>query len=94
MVFYSCYPGSFFENVAKGVSLILKQRPLNGVIPVWSAGIRLTWMFPEGSLRAWMPAIHAGTTESAFSFSMGERKVMNHFVVRSNCLFEIAVAHG
>jgi len=69
-----------FENVAKGVSLILKQGPLNCVIPAWSVGIQLTWMFPEASLRAWMPVIHAGMTESAFSFSMGERKLMNDFV--------------
>ena len=29
-----------------------------------------------------MPAIHAGMTVIAFSFSVGERKIMNHFVVR------------
>ena len=34
------------------------------------------------SLQAWMPAIRAGMTESAFSFSVGERALMNHFVVR------------
>src|SRR5713226_1343564 len=39
-------------------------------------------MFPEASLRTWMPAIHAGMTNSAFSFSVGERKLMNHFVVK------------
>src|SRR5215831_10796539 len=27
---------------------------------------RLTWMSPEASLRAWMPAIHAGMTASDF----------------------------
>src|SRR5262245_42975720 len=41
---------------------------------------RLTWMSPEASLRAWMPAIHAGMTASDFSLSMGECKLMNHFV--------------
>jgi len=42
----------------------------------------LTRMFPEASLRTWMSAIHAGITESAFSCSAGERKLMEHFVVR------------
>jgi hypothetical protein len=37
-------------------------------------------MFPEASLRTWMPAIHAGKT-NAFLCSVGERKLMNHFVV-------------
>jgi hypothetical protein len=32
------------------------------------------------TLRAWMPAIHAGMTASDFSLSVGERKLMNHFV--------------
>ena len=32
-------------------------------------------------LRTWMPAIHAGMTRSTFSFAVGERKLMNHFVV-------------
>src|ERR1700740_320667 len=44
---------------------------------------RLTWMFPEASLRTWMPAIHAGMTKFVFSFSVDERKVMNHFVGES-----------
>ena len=46
-------------------------------------------------LRAWMPAIHAGMTETAdgrrrssdvppFSSSVGERKLMNHFVIAAN----------
>ena len=43
---------------------------------------RLTWMFPEASLRTWMPAIHAGMTKFAFSFCVGKRKIMNHFVVQ------------
>jgi hypothetical protein len=34
------------------------------------------------SCETWMPAIHAGMTKlSTFSFSVGERKIMNHFVV-------------
>ena len=30
----------------------------------------------------WMPAIHAGMTELTLSFSVGERKIMNPFVVK------------
>ena len=42
---------------------------------------RLTWMFPEASLRTWMPTIHTGMTHSVLSLlSMGERKIMEHFV--------------
>jgi hypothetical protein len=48
--------------------------------------------YENASLRGWMPAIHAGMTESAFSFSTGERTLMKHFVLRSNCFFKIAVA--
>jgi len=40
---------------------------------------RFTRMFPETSLRTWMPAIHAGMTKSHFLFSAGERKLMEHF---------------
>jgi len=32
-------------------------------------------------LRTWMPAIHAGMTTFAFLFSVGERKIMEGFVV-------------
>jgi hypothetical protein len=39
-------------------------------------------MFPEASLRTWMPAIHAGMTMICiFMFCRRERKIMNHFVV-------------
>ena len=31
-----------------------------------------------------MPAIHAGMTNSLFSCFVGERKIMNHFVVNKN----------
>src|SRR5436309_6405889 len=33
-----------------------------------------------------MPAIHAGMTRSAFSFSAGERKLMARFVVRATII--------
>ena len=41
-------------------------------------------------LRTWMPAIHTGMTHSVVSLlSMGERKLMEHFVVRpfSGCFW-------
>jgi len=41
---------------------------------------RFTWTFPEASLRIWMPAIHARMTKSAFSFSLGERRIVTYFV--------------
>jgi hypothetical protein len=34
-----------------------------------------------GILHTWMPAIHAGMTKISISCSVGERKIMNHFVV-------------
>ena len=45
---------------------------------------RLTRMSPEASLRTWMPAIHAGMMKSAFLLSVGERKIMEPFVVRKS----------
>jgi hypothetical protein len=44
----------------------------------------------RGIPAAWMPAIHPGMTKILFSFSVGERKIMNHFVVK--CLFRFLVA--
>jgi hypothetical protein len=44
-------------------------------------------MSPEASLRTWMPAVHAGMTKFAFSFFVGERKTMEHFVMISIFLF-------
>jgi len=29
----------------------------------------------------WMPTVHTGMTKFAFSFSVGECKIMEHFVV-------------
>jgi|GEM_PF-6724126 len=39
-------------------------------------------MFPEASLRIWMPAIHAGMTKFEFFILLGECKIMEHFVVK------------
>jgi hypothetical protein len=37
---------------------------LDVVVPAWSAGTQVTWMFPDASLRTWMPAVHAGMTDA------------------------------
>ena len=51
---------------------------LDCVIPAWSAGIQADTDVSGRILRTrWMPAIHAGMTNSLFSSSVGERKVMN-----------------
>jgi hypothetical protein len=34
------------------------------VMPAWMAGIQVRGMRPETSLSAWIPALHAGMTES------------------------------
>ena len=52
---------------------------------------RLTWMFPDASLQTWMPAIHAGMTKICIFCSVGERKIMNHFVVISMFLLIAAL---
>jgi hypothetical protein len=38
-------------------------------------------MSPAASLRAWMPAIHAGMTVTSVFIFVGEHKIINHFVV-------------
>jgi hypothetical protein len=43
--------------------------------------MRLTWMSPD-ALQNWMSVIHASMTISIF-ISVGERNIMNHFVVNS-----------
>jgi hypothetical protein len=52
---------SFENNGRRGFSQ-LKQPPIgsfqHGVLES-----RLTWMFPQASLRTWLPAIHAGMTK-------------------------------
>ena len=59
----------------------LKGKTANSVIPAWRAGIQIDMDVSETSMHTWMPAIHAGMTSSGLS-SVGERKLMNHFVVR------------
>src|SRR5437870_4555279 len=56
----------FVENTGWRDFGPFEQSALDRVIPAWTAGIRLTWMFPAASLRIRMPAIHAGMTKSAF----------------------------
>src|SRR5262249_24347505 len=48
---------------------------------------RLTRMSPKASLQIWMPAIHAGMTGAGSSSCVGERKLMNHFVLCSRTLW-------
>ena len=53
----------FFENTGRRGLGQFKQNPS---ITSFQHGVlesRLTWMFPEASLRTWMPAIHAGMTK-------------------------------
>jgi hypothetical protein len=58
------------------------REALDCVIPAWTAGIQADTDVSGRILRIWMPAIHAGMTRSIFIFIfVGERKIMNHFVV-------------
>ena len=55
-----------FENTGRRDLGQFKQ---NSLIVSFQHGVlesRLTWMFPEASLRIWMPAIHAGMTNLHF----------------------------
>jgi len=52
-------------------------------------------------MQTWMPAIHAGMTNAAFSSSVDERKLMKHFVVKWSCVLyieprvpRVPVGHG
>ena len=54
-----------------------KRSLLDCVIPAWSAGIQVD-MDGSGSILA---HLDAGMTKFAFSFSVGERKIMERFVV-------------
>jgi hypothetical protein len=61
------------------------SRTVQPVIPAWSAGIQANMdVFPDASLRVWMPAIHAGMTATVFPCFLGEREIMHHFVVTIN----------
>jgi hypothetical protein len=63
------------------INFVHKAEPPNCVIPAWSAGIQ-TDMDVSGSILVNLDAgfIHAGMTEFAFSFCLGEPKFMEHFV--------------
>jgi hypothetical protein len=43
-----------------------KENPLDCVIPAWTAGIQADMDVSGRILRPWMPAIHAGMTNSLF----------------------------
>jgi len=72
-----------FEKTAGGASVSSSRARSIASFQHGALESRLTRMSPDASLRTWMPAIHAGMTKCAFSFSVGERKLMKHFVVRS-----------
>ena len=57
-----------------------RQIPLDFVVPAWSAGTQVDMDVSGRILQTWMLAIHAGMTKSALSLSVGERKLMKHFV--------------
>ena len=59
---------------------------LDFVIPAWSAGIQVYMDVSGGILAnvdAGNTAIRAGVTKTSISFSVGERKIMKHFVMNS-----------
>jgi hypothetical protein len=51
------------------------------MISTYSAEIQADMDVSGRIPRPWMPAIHASMTKFEVSFSVGERKIMNHFVV-------------
>ena len=55
-----------FENIEAEGLRSPQAKPLDFVIPAWSAGIQVDMDVPEASLRTWLPAIHAGMTKFAF----------------------------
>ena len=71
----------FFENTGQRAFSHFKQSRLDCVIPAWSAGIQADMDVSGRILRTWMPVIHAGMRTFAFLFSVGERKIMEGFVV-------------
>jgi hypothetical protein len=72
-----CRLTSSFENTALRD---LRNTPDDFVVPAWSAGTQVDMDVSGRILQTWMPAIHAGMTKSALSLSVGERKLMKHFV--------------
>jgi hypothetical protein len=58
--------GDFFENTDWRIS-VKSNRILDCVIPAWSAGIQPDMDVFGRILRAWMPAIHAGTLSVFFA---------------------------
>ena len=45
------------------------------VMPAWIAGIQVCKMLPETSMSAWIPALHAGMTESKAELTEGHQPV-------------------
>ena len=44
-------------------------------------------VFPEPSMRTWMPAIHAGMTIICIFSFVSKRKIMNRFAVKIRFIF-------
>ena len=44
-------------------------------------------VFPESSMRTWMPAIHAGMTIICIFSFVSKRKIMNRFAVKIRFIF-------
>jgi hypothetical protein len=42
------------------------------VMPAWIAGIQFAGMLPETSMSAWIPALHAGMTQSRVLLELTE----------------------
>ena len=87
----SCFSCAPLKIRGGGASISLKQNPSIASFQHGVLESRLTWMFPDASLQTWMPAIHAGMTKICIFCSVGERKIMNHFVVISMFLLIAAL---
>jgi hypothetical protein len=59
-----------------------KQNAWNCVIPAWSAGIQVDMDVSGGILANLDAGNPSGMTKFHFSCSVGERKILNHFVAR------------
>jgi hypothetical protein len=53
-----------FEKCGTGGISVSAGRPLDFVVPAWSAGTQVDMDVSGRILRAWMPAVHAGMTDA------------------------------
>ena len=47
-------------------------------MPAWIAGIQVRRMRPETSMSAWIPALHAGMTQSRVILKLNQRPSTSH----------------